>query len=70
MVYLKSLIFNSLFYLGTGFLVIIMGPVLFFPSRYARACPAGLYDLFASYYDRNNANCGGDGTLTGGFFMR
>ena len=37
MVYLKSLVFNSLFYLGTGVLVIVMGPVLFLPSRFARA---------------------------------
>ena len=37
MVYLKSFVFNSLFYAGTGVLVIVMGPVLLFPSRYARA---------------------------------
>jgi len=37
MVYLKSFVFNSLFYAGTGILVIVMGPVLMFPSRYARA---------------------------------
>ena len=37
MVYLKSLVFNSLFYLGTGILVIVMGPVLLLPSHYARA---------------------------------
>ena len=37
MVYLKSFVFNSLFYAGTGILVIVMGPVLLFPSRYARA---------------------------------
>ena len=37
MVYLKSMVFNSLFYTGTGILVIVMGPVLLFPSRYARA---------------------------------
>ena len=36
MVYLKSFVFNSLFYIGTGILVIVMGPVLLFPSRYAR----------------------------------
>ena len=37
MVYLKSLVFNSLFYVGTGVLVIVMGPVLLLPSRFARA---------------------------------
>ena len=37
MVYLKSFVFNSLFYVGTCILVIVMGPVLLFPSRYARA---------------------------------
>ena len=37
MVYLKSFVFNSLFYAGTGILVIVMGPVLLFPSRCARA---------------------------------
>ena len=37
MVYLKSFVFNSLFYMGTGILVIVMGPVLLFPPRYARA---------------------------------
>jgi 1-acyl-sn-glycerol-3-phosphate acyltransferase len=37
MVYLKSFVFNSLFYTGTGILVIVMGPVLLFPSNYARA---------------------------------
>ena len=37
MVYLKSFFFNSLFYVGTGILVIVMGPVLLFPSGYARA---------------------------------
>lgn len=37
MVYLKSLVFNSLFYVGTGILVIVMGPVLLLPSRFARA---------------------------------
>ena len=37
MVYLKSLVFNSLFYFGTGVLVIVMGPVLLLPSRFARA---------------------------------
>ncbi len=36
MVYLKSLVFNSLFYVGTGVLVIVMGPVLLLPSRCAR----------------------------------
>ena len=37
MVYLKSFVFNSLFYVGTGILVIAMGPVLLFPSGCARA---------------------------------
>ena len=37
MVYLKSFVFNSLFYAGTGILVTVMGPVLLFPSGYARA---------------------------------
>ena len=37
MVYLKSFVFNSLFYFGTGILVIVMGPILLFPSGYARA---------------------------------
>ena len=37
MVYLKSFVFNSLFYAGTGVLVIVMGPVLLLPSRYARS---------------------------------
>ena len=37
MVYLKSFVFNSLFYTGTGILVIIMGPVLLLPSRFARS---------------------------------
>ena len=37
MVYLKSFFFNSLFYVGTSILVIVMGPVLLFPSGYARA---------------------------------
>ena len=37
MVYLKSLVFNSLFYVGTCVLVIVMGPVLLLPSRFARA---------------------------------
>ena len=37
MVYLKSFVFNSLFYTGTGILVVVMGPVLLLPSRYARA---------------------------------
>lgn len=37
MVYLKSFVFNSLFYAGTSILVIVMGPVLLFPPRYARA---------------------------------
>ena len=37
MVYLKSFVFNSLFYFGTGVLVIVMGPVLLLPSRFARA---------------------------------
>ena len=36
MVYLKSLFFNSLFYIGTSILVLVMGPILIFPSRYAR----------------------------------
>ena len=37
MVYLKSLVFDRLFYVGTGVLVIVMGPVLLLPSRFARA---------------------------------
>jgi 1-acyl-sn-glycerol-3-phosphate acyltransferase len=37
MVYLKSFVFNSLFYTGTCILVIVMGPVLLLPSRYARS---------------------------------
>ncbi len=37
MVYLKSLFFNSSFYIGTSILVIVMGPVLFFPAHCARA---------------------------------
>ena len=37
MLYLNSVFFNSLFYIGTGILVIVMGPVLLFPSSYARA---------------------------------
>ena len=37
MVYLRSFVFNSMFYTGTSILVIVMGPVLLFPSRYARA---------------------------------
>ncbi len=37
MVYLKSFVFNSLFYVGTGILVIVMGPVLLFPSGLARS---------------------------------
>ncbi len=36
MIYLKSLLFNSLFYVGTAVLVIVMGPVLLLPSRFAR----------------------------------
>ena len=35
MIYLKSLLFNSLFYSGTAVLVIVMGPVLLLPSRWA-----------------------------------
>ena len=37
MVYLTSFFFNSLFYVGTVILVIVMGPVLLFPSGCARA---------------------------------
>ena len=37
MVYLKSFIFNCLFYIGTCLLVIVMGPILMLPSRFARA---------------------------------
>jgi 1-acyl-sn-glycerol-3-phosphate acyltransferase len=37
MVYLRSFVFNSLFYAGTSVLVIVMGPVLLLPSRHARA---------------------------------
>jgi 1-acyl-sn-glycerol-3-phosphate acyltransferase len=36
MIYLKSLLFNTLFYVGTAVLVIVMGPVLLLPSRFAR----------------------------------
>ena len=36
MIYLKSFLFNSLFYSGTAVLVIVMGPVLLLPSRWAR----------------------------------
>ena len=36
MIYLKSLLFNSLFYVGTAVLVIVMGPLLLLPSRFAR----------------------------------
>ncbi len=36
MVYLKSFVFNSLFYVGTAVLVIIMGPLLFLPPRFTR----------------------------------
>ena len=36
MIYLKSFLFNSLFYVGTAILVIVMGPVLLLPSRFAR----------------------------------
>ena len=31
------MVFNSLFYSGTGILVVVMGPVLLLPSSYARA---------------------------------
>jgi len=37
MIYLKSLLFNSLFYSGTAVLGIVMGPVLLLPSRWARS---------------------------------
>ena len=36
MVYIRSLIFNSVFYVGTAILVLVMGPVLLLPSFIAR----------------------------------
>ena len=36
MVYIRSLIFNSLFYVGTAILVVLMGPLLLFPPALAR----------------------------------
>ena len=36
MVYIRSFIFNSAFYVGTAILVVLMGPVLFLPPALAR----------------------------------
>ena len=36
MVYIRSFIFNSVFYVGTAILVLVMGPVLLMPSFLAR----------------------------------
>ena len=36
MVYIRSFIFNSVFYVGTAILVLVMGPVLLLPSFMAR----------------------------------
>ena len=36
MVYIRSFIFNSAFYVGTAILVVVMGPVLLFPPFLAR----------------------------------
>ena len=36
MVYIRSFIFNSVFYVGTAILVVVMGPVLLFPPLLAR----------------------------------
>ena len=36
MVYIRSFIFNSVFYIGTAILVVVMGPVLLLPPFLAR----------------------------------
>jgi len=36
MVYIRSFVFNSLFYVGTAILVVLMGPLLLFPPVLAR----------------------------------